>query len=146
MQPTRNFFREAPYKIAKSLVFYQIEISQRILLRRLMSNCSARGAMWSESSGLIVIPGNNAERHNVEPWRTYPPNPPPCVYDVLLPSPGNGHPSPSDPSQLGIAVWYARSVLHGATYEPTECRLVCACIPLTTYTWLSITGVHRCAC
>ena len=64
-----------------------------------MSNWPASGAMWSESSGLIVIPGNNAERHNVEPWRTYPPNPPPCVYDVLLPSPGNGHPSPSDPSQ-----------------------------------------------
>ncbi|OAD52444.1 Photoreceptor-specific nuclear receptor [Eufriesea mexicana] len=93
-----------PATAAKSLVSYQIEISQQILLRRLMSNWPASGAMWSKSSGLIVIPGNNAERHNVEPWRTYPPNPPPCVYGILLPSPGNGHPSPSDPSQLGIAV------------------------------------------
>ncbi|KOX79003.1 Photoreceptor-specific nuclear receptor [Melipona quadrifasciata] len=47
-----------------------------------MSNWPASGAMWSKSSGLIVIPGNNAERHNVEPWRTYPPNPPPSELEL----------------------------------------------------------------
>lgn len=99
-----NASRLNPRKSSKSLVFYYIEISQRILPWRLMSNWPASGAMWSKSSGLIVIPGNNAERHNVEPWRTYPPNPMSCVYGILLPSPGNDHLSPSDPSQLGIAV------------------------------------------
>ncbi|KAI4483021.1 hypothetical protein M0804_008076 [Polistes exclamans] len=77
-----------------------------------------------ESSGLIVIPGNNAERHNVllsstntraYPILSYPVLANPCVYarssqvpklrgpfEELLASLGNGDPSPSNPSQLRI--------------------------------------------
>lgn len=89
--------------------------------------------MWAKSSGLILIPGHSAGWHNVEsaggPSRANPraaaaapaagytrvsepvANPMWRSFEELLPSPGNGHPSPSDPSrvQAGIVVPSRRS-------------------------------------
>lgn len=96
-----------------------------------MSNWAASGAMWSKSSGLIVIPGNNAERHNVEPWRTYPPNP---MYTAYYYHPlGTAihlHRIPLSPESLSDTLdpFYTGPRTRGNGLSDP-----CACIPLTTY-------------